>query len=83
MTFSDSLWYPSYLEPTQALGVDPLADQRLAGLLMWIPGGLVYTGAALWPLTSSLRAQSADGGVRRRSASVESGLTTPSPSDRV
>ncbi|MGH2735620.1 MAG: cytochrome c oxidase assembly protein [Actinomycetota bacterium] len=25
-----------------ALGLDPLADQQLAGMLMWVPGGLLY-----------------------------------------
>ncbi|WP_349617452.1 cytochrome c oxidase assembly protein [Azotobacter salinestris] len=27
---------------------DELGDQQLAGLLMWVPGGLVYLAAALW-----------------------------------
>lgn len=83
MTFSDVVWYPSYVAPTLAFGADPLADQRLAGLLMWIPGGLVYTAAGLWLLTGWLGDQSADGGLRRSSASVESPLTSPSPRDRV
>jgi cytochrome c oxidase assembly factor CtaG len=29
------------------IGLDPVTDQQLAGLLMWIPGGLVHAGAAL------------------------------------
>ena len=29
------------------IGLDPVADQQLAGLLMWIPGGLVHGIAAL------------------------------------
>ena len=28
-------------------GLSPLEDQQLAGLLMWIPAGIVYAGAAL------------------------------------
>ena len=28
-------------------GMTPLQDQQLAGLLMWVPAGLVYAGAAL------------------------------------
>ncbi len=31
-------------------GMTPLEDQQLAGLLMWVPGGIVYAGAALWML---------------------------------
>jgi cytochrome c oxidase assembly factor CtaG len=29
------------------IGLDPVDDQRLAGLIMWIPGGLVHGMAAL------------------------------------
>lgn len=57
LTFSYDVWYPSYIERTVAVGLDPLADQRLAGLLMWIPGGLAYSGAGLWLLTSWLGGQ--------------------------
>ena len=28
-------------------GLDPVNDQRLAGLIMWIPGGLVHGAAAV------------------------------------
>jgi cytochrome c oxidase assembly factor CtaG len=28
-------------------GLTPLEDQQLAGLVMWVPGGIVYAGAAL------------------------------------
>ena len=27
--------------------LDPLTDQQLAGVVMWVPGGLVHLGAAL------------------------------------
>ena len=29
------------------IGLDPVDDQRLAGLIMWIPGGLVHGVAAM------------------------------------
>lgn len=45
MTFSTSPWYPVYAE---TLGADAIADQRLAGVLMWIPLGALYTGAGIW-----------------------------------
>ena len=39
LTFADSLlYYPTH----------QLADQQLAGLLMWVPGGLPYLLAAAW-----------------------------------
>ncbi len=31
-------------------GMTALEDQQFAGLLMWVPGGIVYAGAALWML---------------------------------
>lgn len=56
MAFSSSPWYTGYaamgLTPE---GLTPVEDQQLAGLLMWIPGGLVHAGAALWLLGQWLR----------------------------
>lgn len=52
LTFAPPGLYPAYLHPTDALGILPLlrdgwglspaADQQLGGLLMWVPGNLVY-----------------------------------------
>lgn len=47
MTFAPSPWYSSYAVTTQAWGLSPLEDQQLAGAIMWIPVGTVYTLAAL------------------------------------
>jgi cytochrome c oxidase assembly factor CtaG len=47
MTLSQSLWYPVYADRTDAWGLTPLEDQQLAGLVMWVPCGLVYLGVAL------------------------------------
>lgn len=45
MTFAPQLLYPDH--PAGFAGFDQLSDQQLAGLLMWVPGGLIYTMAAL------------------------------------
>jgi putative membrane protein len=47
ITLAPTLWYPSYVEPTGALGLDPLRDQQLGGLIMWVPGALAYLLGAL------------------------------------
>jgi len=47
LTFSATPWYSGYLGSNTALGWEPLVDQQLGGLIMWVPGGLVYIGAAL------------------------------------
>lgn len=50
ITMSDSLFYPYYAAAPRVTSLDPLQDQRLGGLLMWIPGMLVFWLAisAVW-----------------------------------
>ena len=45
LTFAPHLLYPQH--PAGFSGFDQLSDQQLSGLLMWVPGGFVYTVAAL------------------------------------
>lgn len=47
LTLSPGLWYPLYVEPTTTLGFDPLQDQQMGGLVMWVPGGIAYLVSAL------------------------------------
>ncbi|MGN2248639.1 cytochrome c oxidase assembly protein [Frateuria sp. GZRe14] len=48
MAFSSSPWYAGYASSgLDAFGLTPAEDQQLAGLLMWIPGGLVHAFAGL------------------------------------
>ena len=47
LTFARQPWYPSYEARTAAWGLTPLEDQQLAGVIMWVPAGVVYLGAAL------------------------------------
>lgn len=48
LTFSPRLLYPAYTDRALLAGLDALADQQLAGLLMWVPGGLPYLAVGLW-----------------------------------
>jgi putative membrane protein len=63
LTLGSVPWYPAYGDAAAQWGLTPLEDQQLAGLLMWVPGGLVYTAAALALLASWLR--DAEAGTRR------------------
>lgn len=55
MAFSASPWYARYAElGLSPIGLTPTEDQQFAGLLMWIPGGLIHAGAALVLLTHLL-----------------------------
>lgn len=47
ITVAGRLWYPLYAGRSRSVGVDPLADQQLAGLIMWIPAGVLLTVLAL------------------------------------
>ena len=47
LTFASGPWYSGYESTTRLWRLEPLADQQLAGVIMWIPAGLIYLGAAL------------------------------------
>jgi cytochrome c oxidase assembly factor CtaG len=47
LTFASTPWYDGYNQTTGTWGLDPLADQQLAGAIMWVPGGLVYVAAGI------------------------------------
>jgi len=48
MSLSSSPWYADYAAMGMTgIGLDAVDDQRLAGLIMWIPGGLVHGIAAI------------------------------------
>jgi cytochrome c oxidase assembly factor CtaG len=55
LTFADTPWYWVYSATTRAYGLDPLVDQQLAGVIMWVPAGLVYTGIGLRLLLTWIR----------------------------
>lgn len=42
LAFASHPLYPSHLLRTQVWGLSPLEDQQLAGLIMWIPAGMVF-----------------------------------------
>lgn len=47
LTFTTVPLYAWHMATTQAWGLSPLADQQLAGLIMWVFGGALYLAAAL------------------------------------
>ena len=74
MAFSESPWYAGYaaMGMTPA-GLAPAEDQQIAGLLMWIPGGLVHAGAALVLVAAALKAQRrSDDRARRMADALQS-----------
>ena len=47
LTFASTPWYRAYLVTAPAWGFSALADQQLAGVIMWVPAGAIYVGTAL------------------------------------
>jgi putative membrane protein len=42
LTFAPTVWYPTYEARAVARGGSALADQQLAGMLMWMPAGTLF-----------------------------------------
>lgn len=62
ITFAAAPLYAPHWLTTQAWGLAPLADQQIAGLIMWAPAAGLYLAAALalgWRLLAPERAQPA------------------------
>jgi putative membrane protein len=47
LSLAPTPWYSPYIPLTGALGMDPVDDQQLGGLIMWVPAALAYVIAAL------------------------------------
>jgi putative membrane protein len=56
LTFARTPWYSGYATTTASWGLDPLTDQQVAGVIMWIPAGGIYLVAALVLLVTWIRA---------------------------
>lgn len=68
MTVAPLSWYPRYAATTEVWGLTPLEDQQLAGLIMWVPAGLLYTIVALVLLAKWLQAAELNTRARMRAA---------------
>ena len=42
LTVAPSVWYSAYAATAAEWRIDALADQQLAGLLMWVPAGVIF-----------------------------------------
>jgi cytochrome c oxidase assembly factor CtaG len=73
LTFATSVRYSAYLAPARALGRSALADQQLAGVLMWIGGGLAMFALALG---LAMRVMLVEDRLQRRRESHASGVGT-------
>ena len=56
ITFAARPWYAAYMQTPRNWGLSALEDQQLGGLIMWVPGSLVYVAIALVLLVRWIRA---------------------------
>ncbi|MGB3305408.1 MAG: cytochrome c oxidase assembly protein [Thermomicrobiales bacterium] len=81
LTFWGGVIYPVYIGRSELWGFSALSDQRLAGLIMWIPAGSIYVVAALMLLGQWFRLDgeqsslppSADRTIRAQAGEAEHG----------
>ncbi|HET7544723.1 MAG TPA: cytochrome c oxidase assembly protein [Polyangiaceae bacterium] len=78
LTVAARLWYPLYAVRGQPWSIDVIEDQRLAGLIMWVPAGLLLAVLALalfaaWLGESARRVKLAE---RRRAAGATRAIGT-------
>jgi cytochrome c oxidase assembly factor CtaG len=66
MALAPRVLYTAQTATAAAWGFTPLEDQQLAGIIMWVPAGTIYAGAALALLTVWIQQSSAMG--RQRDA---------------
>ncbi|HUR83606.1 MAG TPA: cytochrome c oxidase assembly protein [Thermoanaerobaculia bacterium] len=67
LTFGTRTWYPTHAARTAAAGLSAIDDQQLAGVVMWIPFGVVFLFVALALFAAWL------GEAERRMAITEAG----------
>lgn len=58
LVFAREAWHPSHVLTTLPYGIDPLADQQLAGAVMWVGGGALLLSGIAAIATRFLRNQS-------------------------
>jgi len=58
LTFSDRVIYPAYATAPRAGAISALDDQSMAGVIMWVPGSLVFLFAAVWLAMASMNERS-------------------------
>ena len=84
ITFSGSALYAWYVEAPRIFSLSPLDDQRLGGVIMWVPGGLVLwiaITAVYFRWTQREVTEDAEK-VKTRPTVTRSGLVVPPPYPR-
>lgn len=68
LTTAGAPWYGAHVGLTSGFGLTALEDQQLAAAIMWVPGGIVYLGAAAAAIVRWIRADERELAARRSPA---------------
>jgi len=68
LAFSTRLFYPHYIGRSAAYGLESVADQRLGGAIMWVPGDLIFLAAASLAFFHWIASEEKDQRLRERSS---------------
>ncbi len=60
LAFSDHVLYPTYAAVPRLWGLSALEDQAIAGVIMWVPGSLVFLLPVVWLVATTLVAPEPD-----------------------
>jgi len=71
LTFFDRVIYPAYATVPRAGTIFALEDQSMAGVIMWVPGSLIFLFAAVWLAVEALPGSSLVCSTSRSPASWE------------
>lgn len=71
LTFASRPLYTPHLSTAAAWGLTPLADQQLAGVIMWIPAGVVLATAVVVGLALTLKDADLRRGARARQGLID------------
>jgi putative membrane protein len=71
LTLTSQVWYPSYIAQATRWRVDAFADQQLAGLIMWVPSGVIFIVLGLALLSAWIGESERRAGVSRTASLVE------------
>lgn len=78
LSFSSRLLYRSYASSPLRYGMDPLLDQQIGGAVMWVPGDLIFLGAASGAFFAWLAAEERD----QRARELRQGARSAPPYQR-
>ena len=77
LAFAGTAFYTYYEGVPRVWGIDPATDQNIGGIIMWIPGSMMYIIAALIMIAALLRGESKKPPMPEKEWASEEALAAP------